>query len=98
MKPAGYRVHAFRITGSWLHLEGFEVVGVPVTITRHTQSIAFDNQASDNLDERLSVHVGMAIGFWIGNGSRNLVLNCDAYRNHDPVSDGGRGGNVDGFG
>lgn len=98
IKPAGHRVHAFRVTGSWLHLRGLEVVGVQVTITGHTQSIGFDNQGSDNLYEQLSVHDGMAIGFWIGNGANNLVLNCDAYRNHDSVSEGGRGGNTDGFG
>ena len=98
VKPAGRRVHAFRVTGSWLHLEGFEVVGVQVTITGHTQSIGFDNQGSHNVYERLSVHDGMAIGFWIGNGAHNLVLNCDAYRNHDDVSENRRGGNTDGFG
>ncbi|RYD30683.1 MAG: hypothetical protein EOP87_16200, partial [Verrucomicrobiaceae bacterium] len=32
------------------------------------------------------------------NGSDNLVLNCDAYRNYDFTSEKGRGGNVDGFG
>ena len=98
VKPAGHRVHAFRVTGSWLHLEGFEVVGVQVTITGHTQSIGFDNQGGDNLYERLSVHDGMAIGFWIGNGANTLVLNCDAYRNHDTFSENKRGGNTDGFG
>lgn len=98
VKPAGHRVHAFRVTGSWLHLKGLEVVGVQVTITGHTQSICFDNQGSDNVYELLSMHDGMAIGLWIGNGSNNLVLNCDAYRNHDTVSGDKRGGNVDGFG
>jgi hypothetical protein len=98
VKPAGQRVAAFRINGSWLHLKGIEVVGVQVTIKTHTQSIGFDNEGSNNLYEQLSVHDGMAIGFWIGAGSNNLVLNCDAYRNHDSVSEGGRGGNVDGFG
>ncbi len=98
VKPAGHRVHAFRVTGSWLHLEGIEVVGVQVTITGHTQSICFDNQGSHNLYERLSMHDGMAIGLWIGDGANNLVLNCDAYRNHDTVSENGRGGNTDGFG
>jgi len=71
---------------------------VQVTITGHTQSICFDNEGSDNVYERLSMHDGMAIGLWIGAGANNLVLNCDAYRNHDSVSEGGRGGNVDGFG
>ncbi|MES2697324.1 MAG: right-handed parallel beta-helix repeat-containing protein [Verrucomicrobiota bacterium] len=98
VKPAGRRVTAFRVQASWLHLRGLEVVGVQVTITGHTQSICFDNQGSHNVYERLSMHDGMAIGVWIGNGAHNLVLNCDAYRNHDPVSGNKRGGNVDGFG
>lgn len=98
VKPAGARVTAFRVNGSWIHLKGLEVIGVQVTITGHTQSICFDNEGSDNVYERLSMHDGMAIGLWIGAGANNLVLNCDAYRNHDSVSDGGRGGNVDGFG
>lgn len=41
---------------------------------------------------------GRRIGFWLGRGAHNLVLNCDAYRNHDYTSEDGRGGNVDGFG
>jgi hypothetical protein len=98
VKPKGYRVTAFRVDGSWVHLKGFEVVGVQVTILTHTQSICFDNEGSHNLLEQLSAHDGMAIGFWIGAGSYNLVLNCDAYRNYDPVSENHRGGNVDGFG
>ena len=98
VKPAGKRVTAFRVNASWVHLRGLEVTGVQVTITTHTQSICFDNEGSDNVYERLSMHDGMAIGLWIGAGANNLVLNCDAYRNHDSVSGGGRGGNGDGFG
>jgi hypothetical protein len=44
------------------------------------------------------MHDGMAIGIYSLRGGDNLFLNCDAYRNHDPVSEDGRGGNVDGFG
>ena len=44
------------------------------------------------------MHDGMAIGFYLVRGSNNLVLNCDAYNNFDPVSENGTGGNVDGFG
>lgn len=98
IKPAGLRVSAFRVTGSWIHLKGFEVVGVQVTIRTHTQSICFDNQGSHNVYEQLAAHDGKAIGFWIGRGSDNLVLNCDAYRKYDDVSENLRGGNVDGFG
>ena len=98
VKPAGRRVIAFHITGSWLQIEGIEVVGVQVTIKGHTQSVCFQNEGSHNRFERLSAHDGQAIGFWIGRGSDNLVLNCDAYRNHDFTSEDGRGGNTDGFG
>lgn len=98
VKPARRRVHAFSVSGSWIHLRGIEVVGVQVTIDAHTQSIGFANDGSHNVFERLSIHDGHAIGIYSVRGSDNLFLNCDAYRNHDPVSEGGRGGNVDGFG
>ncbi len=98
VKPKGYRVAAFHVAGSWIHLKGFEVVGVQVTILTHTQSMCFDNEGNNNVYEQLSAHDGKGIGFWIGGGSNNLVLNCDAYRNYDDVSENHRGGNVDGFG
>ena len=41
---------------------------------------------------------GMAIGIYLTNGSDNLFLNCDAYRNYDSYSENGRGSNTDGFG
>lgn len=98
VKPPGSRVTAFHVAGSWLHFKGISVVGVQVTVTGHTQSICFDNQGSHNIYEQLQMHDGQAIGFWLGNGSNNLVLNCDAFRNHDYTSENKRGGNVDGFG
>lgn len=98
VKPPRRRVHAFSVSGSWIHLKGIEVVGVQVTIESHTQSIGVANDGSHNLFDRLSIHDGHAIGIYSLRGSDNLFLNCDAYRNHDPVSEGGRGGNVDGFG
>ena len=98
VRPADYRVAAFYVTGSWLHLRGFEVTGVQVTIRTHTQSECFENHGSHNIYEQLSMHDGMAIGFYLLDGSNNLILNCDAYRNFDSVSENGRGGNVDGFG
>jgi hypothetical protein len=98
VKPPGMRVHAFSVAGSWLHFRGIEVVGVQVTILTHTQSICFANDGSHNIYERLSMHDGMAIGIYSVRGADNLFLNCDAYRNHDAVSENGRGGNVDGFG
>ncbi|MES2439135.1 MAG: right-handed parallel beta-helix repeat-containing protein [Verrucomicrobiota bacterium] len=98
VKPPGCRVTAFHVRGSWLHFKGILVTGVQVTITGHTQSICFANEGDHNIYEQLEMHDGQAIGFWLGRGSGNLVLNCDAYRNYDHTSENGKGGNVDGFG
>jgi hypothetical protein len=98
VKPANRRVTAFQVEGSWVHLKGLTVTGVQVTIKGHTQSICVDNEGDHNIYEQLTLRDGQAIGFWLGRGSNNLVLNCDAYRNHDYTSEDGRGGNVDGFG
>ncbi|MDY3556913.1 right-handed parallel beta-helix repeat-containing protein [Gemmata sp. JC717] len=98
VKPDGLRVDAFFVSGSWVHLRGFEVVGVQVTAKGHTQSIGFENAGSHNVYERLTVRDGQAIGFYVTRGSDNLVLNCDAHNNHDATSEDGKGGNVDGFG
>ena len=69
-----------------------------MTLKGHTQSICFENDGGHNIYERLSMHDGQAIGIYSVRGSDNLFLNCDAYRNHDVTSEGGKGGNVDGFG
>ena len=98
VKPAGMRVDAFFVSGSWLHLQGLEVTGVQVTIKTHTQSICFENNGSHNLYERLRMHDGQAIGIYSVRGSSNLFLNCDAWNNWDFTSENGKGGNVDGFG
>lgn len=98
VKPQGLRISAFRVRASWIHLKGIDVTGVQVTATGHTQSICFENYGDHNIYEHLAMHDGQAIGLFISRGSDNLVLNCDAYRNHDYTSEGGRGGNTDGFG
>ncbi|MDF9827608.1 autotransporter-associated beta strand protein [Ereboglobus sp. PH5-10] len=99
VNPAGYRIHVFSLKGSWIHIRGLEVIGVQVNITTHTQSICFEVTGNDNILEHLSMHDGKAIGVYMsGSAARNLVLNCDAYNNWDDVSEGGAGGNVDGFG
>lgn len=99
VKPLNRRVLVFYVTGHYLHFKNFEVVGTQVTITGHTQSECFRvDGGNNNTFENISCHDGMAIGFYLVRGKDNLVLNCDAYNNYDPVSEGGRGGNVDGFG
>ena len=99
VKPDNERVIVFYVSGSYLHFRNMEVIGTQVTIVGHTQSECFRNEGgSNNIYEHLSMHDGMAIGFYIVTGKDNLILNCDAYNNYDPISDGGKGGNVDGFG
>jgi len=98
VKPENQRVMVFNVTGSWIHLKGIEVTGTQVTILTHTQSECFHNEGSHNIYEQLSMHDGQAIGFYLLKGSDNLILNCDAYNNYDFTSEGGKGGNADGFG
>jgi hypothetical protein len=98
VKPADLRVTACFVSGSWLHLKGLTFTGVQVTILGHTQSICFANEGDHNVYEQLTMRDGQAIGFWLGRGSHNLVLNCDAFQNHDYTSENKLGGNVDGFG
>jgi hypothetical protein len=98
VKPVGYRNTVFYTTGSWLHIKGLEITGTQVTILTHTQSECFRNEGSNNIFEQCVMHDGMAIGFYLTKGSNNLVVNCDAYRNWDSVSESGTGGNTDGFG
>lgn len=100
IKPAGRRVSVFYVSGSYLHFRNFEIVGTQVVpATGNTQSECLSNRGGNyNIYENLSMHDGMGIGFYLVKGSHNLVLNCDAYNNYDPVSGNGNGGNVDGFG
>lgn len=105
---APYRLSAFEVTGSYIHIRGLEVVGVRVPLVAsnvNTLSICFSQSGAggNNIYERLSMHDGQAIGFYLTRGGNTLVLNCDAYRNNDNVNTAnttgtGNGGNVDGFG
>lgn len=98
VKPAGMRINAFTVSGSWIELVGFDITGVQVTMTGHTQSICVENAGDNNRFERLRMYRSQAIGYYSVRGRDNLVLDCDAFENWDHTSDGGKGGNVDGFG
>lgn len=99
VKPPGYRIIAFYVSGSYLHFKGIEIMGVQVTIREHTQSECFRNDGGNyNIYEQCIMRDGQAIGFYLFRGSHNLILNCDAFNNWDYTSQNGRGGNVDGFG
>lgn len=98
VKPPGLRISAIRVHASWVEIKGIGITGVRVNAKGHTQSICVENLGNHNLFENLRMHDGEAIGLYITRGSDNMVLNCDAYRNHDRTSENGRGGNTDGFG
>lgn len=99
VKPEGKRVSGFYVKGNYWRLRDFDIVGIQVTITGHTQSENISMRGGSNcIIERVNIHDGMGIGIYFTRGSNNMVLNCDAYNNYDPVSENGRGGNCDGFG
>ena len=78
-----HRIFAFHVTASWVNLKGFDVTGVQVYIKGHTQSECFHNEGSNNIYEDLRMYRNQAIGFYLTRGSNNLILNCDAFENHD---------------
>jgi hypothetical protein len=95
--PTGYRVTAFLVAASDCTFQGFDVVGVTINVTGvNSQSECFRVTGSRNRFERLSMHDGMGIGWYLTSGSSNLVLNCDAYNNRG--LDSFSIGNIDGFG
>lgn len=96
--PADRRVAAFRVRASNCVFRGFEVIGVRITIAdRLTQSEAFRVQGGNgNRFERLAIHDGQAIGWYLVAGSNNQVRNVDAYNNKGLNTFSY--GNIDGFG
>lgn len=99
VKPKDKRVSGFYVKGNYWRLKKFDIIGIQVTITGHTQSENISMRGGSNcIIEQVNIHDGMGIGIYFTRGSNNLVLNCDAYNNYDPVSENGAGGNCDGFG
>jgi hypothetical protein len=92
------RVTGIRVTGSYLHLEGLEIRGVPQNNTANHESWGVWNSGSNNVFELLDLHDNMGPGLFIQDGGNNLVLNCDSHDNYDPNSSTGPGTNADGFG
>ncbi|HEU5395526.1 MAG TPA: right-handed parallel beta-helix repeat-containing protein [Verrucomicrobiae bacterium] len=98
--PPTNRVTAFLVNADRCVFRGFDVVGVPIIYTNTSkppQSECFRiNTGNGNLFDRLRMHDGHGIGWYLTDGASNLVLNCDAYNNTgvDAYSQG----NIDGFG
>jgi len=92
------RITGIRLTGSYIHLRGLEIQGVPQNNTANHESWGIWISGSNNVFELLNLHNNMGPGLFIGDGGNNLVLNCDSHDNYDPNSSSGAGGNADGFG
>ena len=92
------RITGIRVSASYIHLRGLEIKGVPQRINTANESWGVYNLGNNNKYEQLDIHHIAGPGLFIGNGSNNLVLNCDSHDNYDPLSKAGPGENADGFG
>lgn len=98
VKPDSQRVVGIWMAGSYIHLKGLVMTGIQTTITTHTESYCIYSRGNNNIFEQLVMHDNIGTGLRHYKGGGNLFLNCDSYRNWDSVSEGGAGGNNDGFG
>lgn len=92
------RIKGFDVTGSYLHLKGLEVTGVPQNNNLNAESWGIWMSGSNNVVEQIDTHHHMGTGLFINGGAGNLVLNTDSHDNYDPRSNDGPGENADGFG
>ena len=98
VKPPDRRVVGIYVEADYLHIKGLEMTGIQTTITEHTESYCIYSRGNHNIFEQLSMHDNVGTAFRHFRGGGNLVLNSDAYRNWDTVSEQGIGDNNDGFG
>ncbi|MEH1125657.1 right-handed parallel beta-helix repeat-containing protein [Micromonospora sp. CPCC 206061] len=92
------RIKGFSVTGSYIHLKGLEVRGVPQNNTLNAESWGIWVSGSNNVFEQIDTHHHMGTGLFINGGGGNLVLNTDSHDNYDLRSSDGPGENADGFG
>jgi hypothetical protein len=92
------RIKGFDVTGSWIHLKGLEVKGVPQNNNLNHESWGIWITGSNNVFEQLDLHNNMGPGLFVQDGGGNLVLNSDSHDNYDPRTSNGAGESADGFG
>ena len=98
VNPPDKRVVGIYVEGDYIHIKGLEMTGIQTTITGHTESYCIYSTGNFNIYEQLSMHDNVGTAFRHYRGEGNLILNSDAYRNWDNVSEQGIGDNNDGFG
>ncbi|BEL04415.1 right-handed parallel beta-helix repeat-containing protein [Actinoplanes sichuanensis] len=92
------RIKGFDVTGSYLHLKGLEVRGVPQNNDLNAESWGLWISGSNNTFEQIDTHHHMGTGLFINGGGGNLVVNSDSHHNYDLHSSDSPGENADGFG
>jgi hypothetical protein len=92
------RIRGVFVSGSWIHIKGLELKGVPQNNNLNHESWCIYITGSHNLFEQLNTHHNMGPGITIWGGDANLVLNCDSHDNFDEHTSNGAGESADGFG
>ena len=92
------RITGIRVTGSFIHIRGLEIMGVPQNNNLNHESWGLWNSGSNNIFEQIDAHNNAGPGIFIADGGNNLVQNCDSHDNFDAMSSTGPGTNADGFG
>lgn len=92
------RIKGFNVTGSYIHLKGLEIQGVPQNNNKNHENWGVYVTGSNNTFELLDLHNHMGPGLFIKNGGGNLVLNSDSHDNYDLYTSNGAGESADGFG
>ncbi|MBB3062732.1 right-handed parallel beta-helix repeat-containing protein [Microbulbifer rhizosphaerae] len=87
------------VTGSYLHLKGFEIRNVPMNTRSNVGLRVGGNDAYRNIFELLDIHHIAGAGVFVHTTrGGHLFLNSDSHDNYDPWSHQGNGQNADGFG
>ena len=95
---ADCRIKGFFVSGSYIHMKGLEIRGVPQNNSLNHENWGVWISGSYNTFELLNLHHNMGPGLFIQKGSNNLVLNCDSHHNYDQFTSNGAGESADGFG
>lgn len=99
VNPGDYRLTGILLAADNIVLRNLGITGLRVLQRGHAQSECVRILRANNcVLDGMTFHDGMAIGVYLLSGRNNLIMNCDAYNNYDYYSDGGYGGNTDGFG
>ncbi|WP_169449445.1 right-handed parallel beta-helix repeat-containing protein [Marinimicrobium agarilyticum] len=87
------------VTGSYLHLKGFEIRNLPMNTRSNVGLRVGGDDAYRNIFEELDIHHIQGAGVFVHTTrGGHLFLNSDSHDNYDPWSHQGDGENADGFG